>query len=125
MEVAIAPTDDASRFTWEIVYIDNGKRQVRPYELLIVDAAKGKYVIDEKSSIKLDSYFIDGALYSQFLVQNSIVTGSYRVTDDVMFVELITSDPTNPIESGGKNGVPIVTSNSVKGVQRAELTRTK
>ncbi|MBC8106149.1 MAG: hypothetical protein H7Z14_06130 [Anaerolineae bacterium] len=123
MELGIAPTDDPKRFTWEIVYISGGNRQVRPYELLVVDAANGKYVIDEKSSILIDAALIDGALYSQFLVGTVSITASYRISGDVLTVELITTDPMRPLTSGGENQVPIVTTNLVKRVQRAELRR--
>lgn len=125
MEIGIAPTTDPDRFTWEIVYIDKGKRQVRPYELVIKDAAAGKYVIDEKSSIMIDSYLVGDALYCQFQVQKSTITGSYRVAGDEMAVELVTVDSTQPTKSGGENNVPVVTTHPITGVQRATLRRAK
>jgi hypothetical protein len=123
MEIEIAATDDPKRFGWQIVYVDGDKRQLRPYELIVVDAAKGRYVIDEKSSIKIDACFIEGALFIQFRVQSSLITASYRVEGGEMILEMVSADAARATESGGENGVPKVTSNRITGVERATLRR--
>jgi hypothetical protein len=123
MELTIAPTRDPGRFKWEIVYIDAGKRQVRPYELVAIDAPNGRYVIDEKNSICIDSIFIDGGLYTQFEIGDVRVTGSYRLQNDRILLELMTSDLRKPAESGGMGQTPLVRAYTTRSVQRAVMTR--
>ena len=123
MELNIAATDDPARFKWEIVYVEGEKRQVRPYELLVVDAGAGTYVIDEKNSIKLESTYVDGALYSQFDVMSARVTGSYRLNGDRIVVELVTTDAKKPQQTGGVGQTPPVTTYPTRAVQRAVLMR--
>ena len=123
MELTIAPTDDPARFKWEIVYVDAGKRHVRPYELLVVDVVKGKCVIDEKNSIRIESTYVAGALYTQFEIGEVRVTGSYRLKDDRILVELITSNLNEPATSGGIGQTPPVRAYPTRSVQRAVMTR--
>ena len=124
MELTIEPIAGSDRFTWKIVYIDpEGTRQVRPYELVTVDASKGHYQVDERSSIVIDSYLVDNVFCSVFAVQSTVIAASYRVSGDRMLVQLISVNGTNPIGSGGENGVPRVNSHVVTGVQRATLLR--
>lgn len=124
MELTIEPIAGSDRFTWTIVYIDpQGARQTRPYELVTIDAAKGHYQVDEKSSIVIDSYLVDDALCSVFAVQSTVIAASYRVSGDRMLVELVSVSAADPFPSGGENGVPSVNSHVVTGVQRATLLR--
>ena len=123
MELRIAPTDNPLRYTWTIVYSENDQRQERPYELVVIDAAAGKFLIDEHNSIEIDSWLLDGALYSQFAVGKVLVTASYRLTDSRIQVELITSDPQQLRPTGGVRGVPQVRVYSMKGIQRATLAK--
>lgn len=123
MELAIQPTADQARYTWTIIYIEESKRQERPYELIVVDAAAGKFSVDEKNSIVIESRFIAGALYSQFVVGTSVITASYRRDGDRMVVELLTTDVKGAAVTGGKD-VPQVQTHPVMGLQRAILQRT-
>jgi hypothetical protein len=120
MELVIGPTADPARYTWTVIYIEGDQRQERPYELVIIDAAAGKFVIDEKNSIMLDSRFIDGALYSQFVVGTSVITASYRRDGERLVVELLTTDVKGAAVTGAKD-VPEVQTHPVKGLQRAVL----
>jgi hypothetical protein len=124
MELRIWATDDPKRFIWEITYEMDGKRQVRPYELLVVDADAGRYAVDEKNSIVLDAYLVGGdTLMSHFTVNDAMLTASYRVEGDTMRVEITNVDAKIATETGGKEGAPKVTTNAVRGVQRALLER--
>jgi hypothetical protein len=125
MEVRIAATDEPNRFIWEIVYIDGDKRQVREYELQILDPQTGHCVIDEKNSIKIDSYLVGDTLLSQFTVQKGLITASYRVVDDHMEVQMVSADAAKTTESGGKDGAPEVKSSAIRGVQRGTLERVR
>jgi hypothetical protein len=123
MELNVARADDPARYTWEIVYEDAGQRQVRLYELVVVDAGAGRYVIDEHNSIRIDATFIDGALYSQFDVMSSRITASYRREGERIVVELMTADAKNPKQTGGQGQAPPVTTYAARGVQRGVLKR--
>jgi hypothetical protein len=123
MELRIAPTDDALRYTWTIVYIEADRRQERPYELVVIDAGAGEFLIDEHNSIRIDSRYLDGALYSQFAVGQVLVTASYRLADHRIAVELITSNLRHPHHTGGEQGVPPVNVHPVRGTQRASLEK--
>lgn len=125
MQLNIAITDAPDRFTWEVIYTMDGKPQVRPYELVVIDAAKGKYLIDEKSSIKIDSQLLGDTLYSQFRVQSALISASYRLDGDRIIVELITANADRPVVSGGENRVPSVNTFPITGAQRAVLSRSK
>lgn len=123
MELVIAPTEDPAKWKWTIKYIDKAHTQERPYELIIVDADKGEYKVDEKQGIIIPSRFISDALLCEFEVMSSRIVGSYRKVENKMIVELITIDPANSATSGGDNGIPSVTSYTVHALQRATLTK--
>jgi len=122
MELMVQPTADPSRYTWKIIYVEGAKRQERPYELVVVDAAAGRFAIDEKNSIVIESRFIDGALFGQFVVGTSVITASYRRDGDRMVMELLTTDVKGAAVTGG-NDVPQVQTHPVMGLQRAILER--
>ena len=69
MTLEIAPLSEPGRWSWTIIYEGDGQRQVRPYELVAVDAAAGRYAIDEKNSIVIPLRFLDGTSFSTFEVK--------------------------------------------------------
>jgi photosystem II stability/assembly factor-like uncharacterized protein len=128
MELIIAPTDAADRWRWTIVYDGAAGRQERPYELLVRDAEKGRFAIDEKNSIVLETAFLDGGHYGQFVVQGNRITTFERLLDagtpnERLLVELVTHRDGAAVASGGVGGVPEVASNAPVAVQRAVLRR--
>lgn len=122
MELRIAPTKVPTRYAWTIMYIDGETRQERPYELVIVNPARGMYQIDEKNSIVIDARFVDGALYSAFTVSDALITASYRMHSGKLIAELVTLAAHGPTTTGGE-GVPDVGIHAIRGVQRAVLSR--
>ena len=54
MQLRVEPADQPDRLTWEITYDADAGKQVRPYELVAVDSAAGRYAIDEKNGIVID-----------------------------------------------------------------------
>ena len=86
--LTIGVTDDPARLRWMLVY-ETGGRDVRNYELVTVDAAAGRYVIDEKNGLKLDAGFADGVLYAPFTIGAALIVASYRVgADGVMHADM-------------------------------------
>lgn len=128
MRLRIAPTDDPDRFTWTIAYITTDRADERPYELVVVDAEKGLYEVDEKNSIVLPARWIDGGLYSRFDLGETALVAGYRVEDigterERMVVEIVTTDGADAPTTGGENGVPTISVPPVKAVMRAVMTR--
>ena len=81
--LTIGPTGDPDRLRWMLVY-ETGRRDVRQYELVTVDAAAGRYVVDEKNGLKLEAGFADGVLYAPFTIGQALIVASYRVGADGM-----------------------------------------
>lgn len=121
MELHIAPTHDPARHTWTIVYLQDGQREERAYELVTVDAATGHYQIDEKNSIVLDSSYLNGTLYSLFAIGQVQIFAQYRKEEEAIVVEMISVNAMAPVMSGGEGEAPPVRTYPVRGLQRAEL----
>ncbi len=127
MELKIAKTDDPNTFQWIIIYEGAQGRQERPYMLIVKDAAKGQFAIDEKNGIIIPSQHLDGVVYTQFSVQgNRIWTREELVgagmPDERIAVEIGTIDDSAVTKSGGGE-VPEVSSWTPLSVQRGELRR--
>lgn len=137
MELNIGPTDNPARLTWEIVYITPAaagqpeRRQVRPYELVTLDADRGRYHVDEKNGIILPTTLINGVLHACFIVQGNQISVSYRLLDASsaderrLVIEMITTDTTRPSTTGDQDSVPPVITLPTRSVQRAELSPQK
>jgi hypothetical protein len=124
MRLYILPAD-SGRYTWQIIYGDDEKDN-RPYILQAVDTAKGHWVVDEKNSIILDSYWIGNRFTGAFSVQNSTIVDQYWLEADGLHVEFITY-ATKPIATTGGTSadIPPVDSYQIKSVQRGVLKKVK
>lgn len=126
-ELIVTKTDDPKRFGWTIIYDGAAGRQERKYELVVVDAAAGRYEIDEKNGIILPSTLIDGALHSRFEVGSAQIATRERLVnagtpDAAIEVEMVTATTQDPKISGGGE-VPEVRGYIVRSVQSARLNR--
>jgi hypothetical protein len=126
-ELVVARTDDPSRFAWTIIYDGAAGKQERKYELIVKDADKGLYEIDEKNGIILPATFIDGALCSRFEVDTAQIATRERLVnpgapDESIDVEMITATTASPKVSGGGD-VPEVRGYAVRSIQSARLKR--
>jgi hypothetical protein len=127
MELIIAPTADPKRFTWTVVYAEGENRQERPYELVVIDAAEGRYEIDEKNGIRLPTTAIGGTLRAAFTVQGVQVVTCERIdrspAGERLVSEMVSFDARDPISTGGEGEIPAVTTFRASTVQMAELTK--
>ena len=128
MELKIAATDDPTRFGWTIIYDDGKNRQERPYQLVVKDAAKGAYEIDEKNGIVLPCTLIGGSLYSAFDLEGVRLVSHDRFVGDTIETEIITMSTKQLVATGDKADdpaaqVPQVTGVPVVSVQRATLKK--
>jgi hypothetical protein len=116
-----------SSFQWKISYNFKGNEDVRDYELKIIDAEKGMYVIDEKNSIVIESYYKMETFTSFFKVMDSFIVSTYTKKADAIVFEIISGDENNLTISGDKKineeEIPKVTSYLVNGRQKAILIK--
>jgi len=116
-----------SVYQFKISYDFKGKVDMRDYELKIVDAKSGKYVIDEKNTIEIDAYYKMGMLTSFFEVTDSYIISTYTKMKETIIFEIISADGKNPTSSGNSKfeaeDIPEVKSYLVNGRQKAVLTR--
>ncbi len=120
MELEIGPMHKG-RGSWRVTYGEGEDAQVRPYELLTVDAAAGHYAIDEHNGIVLDSYVRGGAFYSAFSMQGNLLLARYECVGDDLHVEIATVDE----QAERENELPRMTVKAfpMKAVQRGVLRR--
>lgn len=122
MELHVAPLE-AGRYTWTIVYGEGAKKQVRRYELLPVEGRADHFRIDEKNGIVLDAFLENDRLRNRFGVMDNVIEATYAREGDALTVTLTTFGGKPLATTGGKAGVPPVTSFALKAVQRGVLRR--
>ena len=126
MEFHLNKTDSVGKYQYMIVYIFEGKRQERQYNLIEKDAANGIYIVDENNGILLDAKVVDNVLYSMFEVQGSLITTTERFHTDYMDFEITAVNTSKKTESGTEGDDAIkVTSYPVLTVQKAKLFKQK
>lgn len=126
MVLQIGPIEGSTdRYTWTITYGEGERRQVRPYELAVIDPDTGRFAIDEKNSIVLDTVLLDGALYSQFEIEGVRLSTVNRLGPgpDEMTCEILTTSTEAASITGNSQGVPPVGLFPPRSLQRAVLTR--
>jgi hypothetical protein len=132
-ELIIEPTDHPDRFRWTVIYSGESGRQERKYELLVRNAERGEYAIDEKNGILLDARYLAGGLHSHFSVEGTRITTRERLEgfgtpDEAITVEMIVIIEDAVTLTGGKAegavvAVPEVRTWMPRSVQRATLRR--
>lgn len=122
MRLNIQPAD-SGRYTWQIIYGDDQKDN-RPYLLSPVDTAKGHWVVDERNSIILDSYWIGNKFTGVFAVSGSTILDQYWIENGDMYVEFVTYN-SKPLAVTGSTSkeIPAVDSYQIKSVQRGVLKK--
>lgn len=129
MELELLAMDTSDNYSWAIIYGADREAGRRPYELEIVDAEKGIYRIDEKNSIKMESFLYGNKLYCQFSVMNSQILCTYEKAGESMIFEIISGN-TEPIsitggEIVGEEEIPKVQTFPISVMQKAVLIRKK
>lgn len=127
METHIAKGDSADTWKWTLIYAaKKDSPDVRPYVIKLKDKSKGHYIMDEKNTILLDSYYIGGEFWSEFEVQGTHLVTVYRM-EGKNLISTIMYGPSEAIQTtgGGSEDTPPVKSYAVKGVQRCVMKRSK
>jgi hypothetical protein len=127
MKLQISQKTD-SLYNWTIIYNINGKKDIRSYELQIIDIKQGHYIIDEKNSIKIDAFYHNKIFTSFFKVMDSYIVASYTKKDNTIIFEIISASNKKTTTTGNTNvneeKIPEVTTYFVKGRQKAVLKYT-
>lgn len=123
MSLTIGPGSAEDRLRWRIEY-ETGKRDVRDYELLKTETP-GRYALDEKNGLILDSAFADGVLYATFSIGEVLVTGTYSVGEDGAMTANMPSFDVVPSRTTCLTGAPETCAGSfaLVGAQHCRLTR--
>ncbi len=124
MELTIAKTSDPLRYEWKTIYDGAAGRSERPYQLIVRDAAKGRYAIDE-GGLVLEASLIDGVLLTWFDIGGSRLLVREEVVDagmssEVLHFEIVSSMDGSAVKSSEANGA---TSYPPSSFQRAVLFR--
>jgi hypothetical protein len=128
MELHIHPLDTVPEaYTFQIVYGEDKVTGNRPYELVTVDAAKGLYLMDEKNSIKMEAYYVNGKLIQWFEVEGTLLYTTTELVGDALHWEIVSGSSTPASTTGnqqvGGEEVPPVKTYPVGAMQRAVLRR--
>ena len=122
-----AVTDVDSIWTWAIVYGEDTIAGRRDYELGVVDASKGHYVVDEKNSILLDAYLLSNSLISTFSVGGNFIQSSYELDEDelVFTIQMYNDQSIRTTGDTIYNGedIPLVKSYKNVVLQKARLKK--
>lgn len=124
MEFHLNPTDSIGKYQYMLVYIMDGNRQERKYNLLEKDASKGEYIVDENNGILLDAKLIDNTLFSMFEVQGSILTTTERFYKESMDFEITFANKAQQTKSGTEDeDATVVISYPISVLQKAHLIK--
>ncbi len=91
MEFHLQPTDSVGKYVYKLVYIAEGNRQERDYNLIEQNMETGEYIVDENNGIILDDKVLDNKLYSVFEVNGSFLMTLMTFGEDHMVFEIIFS----------------------------------
>lgn len=124
MEFHLEALDEAGNYAYQIVYIQDGNRQERHYNLITINSKTGEYLIDENNGILLNATFIDGSLYSMFEVQGTYLSTSETFYDNAMEFQITVSRASDVSKSETEGDQSIgVLSYPISSVHKARLLK--
>lgn len=101
MERIVEPTEDPSRYTWQIIYRTPDSEQLRDYTLVVVDEERGHYQVDENNGIVIDMYYYtNGILAQNFDVGNIRIIGHETYKGRKLNLQLLAGGLTPATTSG-------------------------
>ena len=127
MELHVQAQDSADHYDWWIIYGEDKEEGKRAYQLKPKDKAKGIWLVDEKNTIALESYFFQDKLWSWYDVMGSLILVSNEVHGDEMTFEIVAGkiDPVSITGNSSFEGedIPEVKTFPIGVMQRAKLIR--
>lgn len=116
----VEAVEEKNKWTWRTEYSSGSKEIIKDYVLILRDSLEKEYLMDEKNGIGLLAFEFGNRLYSNFIVQEQILTASYEFYPEE---EKLTFNITSASAAGdaGKG----VKNYKVNIVQRAVLRKVK
>lgn len=125
MELIIEPIAGSENYTFVIVYDTGADLSRREYELIVVDQEQGLYIVDEKNTIMIESYFMGGKWFQRFEVAGNMLICTIEQQGENLVWE-ITSGKSEKISTSGNpeiEGIFEVNTYPFGVYQRAVLTK--
>ncbi|MCF8247612.1 MAG: hypothetical protein K9J37_14845 [Saprospiraceae bacterium] len=128
MELQIWEQDTVPEtYSFIIIYGEDKVAGKRDYQLITMDSAKGRYLMDEKNSIKMEAYYLNGKLVQWFEVEGTMLYTTTELVGEELLWEIISGSST-PVSTTGNETVdgeeiPPVRTFPVGAMQRARLRR--
>lgn len=125
MELIIEPIPESENYTFTIVYDTGIELSKRNYELIIVDKEQGLFIVDEKNTIMIESYFMGGKWFQRFNVAGSSLVCTIEQQGKNLVWEISSGKSEKISTTGDTNIEGILEVNTfIVGVyQRAVLTK--
>ncbi len=100
MELHLIPQENSENYDYTIIYDSPERFDKRLYELIVVDQSQGLYLLDEKNTILIESYFMGGKWFQRFdVVENLLVCSIEQIGNQLVWE--ITSGKTEAISTSG------------------------
>jgi len=125
MELIINPIENSENYTFTIVYDTGIELTKRNYEIIVVDKDQGLFLVDEKNSILIESFFIGGKWFQRFEVAGNMLICTIEMQNKNLVWE-ITSGKTEKMSTSGDTkveGILEVTTYPFGVYQRAVLSK--
>ena len=125
----IAPEAQGGAWTWRTVFNRDTVNGVRPYRLVVRDAARGRYAVDEGNGLELEATWVAGTLISVFQVGGRVLESREEVRGDTLVQELVwwSATPSGRMRGAGANaeqGMEVL-AYQVEGRQRMVMRRVR
>lgn len=104
MELIIEPIVGSENFTFTIVYDTGADLSRREYELIVVDKDQGLFIVDEKNTILIESYFMGGKWFQRFEVAGNMLICTIEKQNENLVWE-ITSGKSEKISTTGNTEI--------------------
>lgn len=104
MELIIGPIPNSENYTFTIVYDTGLDLSKRKYEIIIVDKDQGLFIVDEKNTIMIESYFMGGKWFQRFEVAGSMLICTIEQQGKNLVWE-ITSGKSEKISTSGDKSI--------------------
>jgi len=125
MELIIEPIANSENYTFTIVYDNSLELTKRNYELIVVDKDQGLFLVDEKNTILIESYFMGGKWFQRFEVAGNMLICTIEMQGKNLVWEITSGNSEKISTSGdeGAEGILPVNTYPFGVYQRAVLTK--
>jgi hypothetical protein len=126
MELHLAKTDTANKWTYTIIYDNGSTKDERKYSLIKKDSLSGLYEIDENNGIVINEVQIGNKMFQRFEVMDNMIYGIVTYEKGKITWEIISDNKNLNFKSGnGDEGIPFVITYYPMNYQKAVLTKKK